>query len=165
MKPTRCLQVCAQEPGARLVPRGRCREVAVLRQDLQGAQGVPGRACSRFSAASRAHTRRWPGTLVPRHRSPWLCCTGALLTCCLPADGKTPAQSRCLQGNEFSYYMLLTSAFLLNHTSDTEQWTVYPWALSSCNQLSDADQLRPVRCPSTPQLLQLTEAEAAQSVC
>lgn len=61
-----------------------------------------------------------------------------------------PMPCSAAQGNEFSYYMLLTSAFMLNHTTDTEQWTVYPWALSSCNQLSDADQLRPVRIPSTP---------------
>ena len=53
-----------------------------------------------------------------------------------------------LQGNEFSYYMLLASAFLLNHSAATEQWTVYPWALSSCNQVSDAEQLRAVRCAS-----------------
>ena len=46
--------------------------------------------------------------------------------------------------------MLLASAFMLNHSAATEQWTIYPWALSSCNQLSDAEQLRPVRCASQP---------------
>ena len=46
--------------------------------------------------------------------------------------------------------MLLASAFMLNHSAATEQWTIYPWALSSCNQLSDAEQLRPVRCASRP---------------
>ena len=63
-------------------------------------------------------------------------CGGCLL-CWLSLQGMS-------QGNEFSYYMLLGSAFMLNHTAATEQWTIYPWALASCNQLSDAEQLRPV---------------------
>lgn len=50
-----------------------------------------------------------------------------------------------MQGNEFSYYMLLTSAFVLNHMAVRNEWTIYPWVHSNCNQLCDADQLRPVR--------------------
>jgi len=49
------------------------------------------------------------------------------------------------QGNEFSYYMLLTAAFVLNETERVGQWVLHPWLHSACNQLSDADQLRPVR--------------------
>ncbi|GAB4823870.1 hypothetical protein N2152v2_010916 [Parachlorella kessleri] len=51
------------------------------------------------------------------------------------------------QGNEFSYYMLITSSFMLNCSSEPEQWTVYPWVLNNMNQLSDADQLQPVQIP------------------
>ncbi|CAL8465154.1 g4689 [Coccomyxa elongata] len=51
------------------------------------------------------------------------------------------------QGNEFSYYMLLTSSFMLNHCERVQQWTIFPWVLSSCNQPDDAAQLRPVSIP------------------
>ena len=49
-----------------------------------------------------------------------------------------------MQGNEYNYYMLLTSSFILNHSEKPEEWTIHPWLLSNCNQLSDADQLRAV---------------------
>ncbi|DBB03564.1 TPA: hypothetical protein ACH3X3_010907 [Trebouxia sp. C0006] len=52
-----------------------------------------------------------------------------------------------VQGNEFSYYMLLTSSFILNNTERAEQWTVFPWMHSNCNQKSIADQLRGVAIP------------------
>ncbi|GLC38668.1 hypothetical protein PLESTB_000458200 [Pleodorina starrii] len=51
------------------------------------------------------------------------------------------------QGNEFSYFMLLASSFILNHTSEVAQFTVHPWLHSNCNHLTDADQLRPVAVP------------------
>jgi hypothetical protein len=41
--------------------------------------------------------------------------------------------------------MLLTAAFVLNETERVGQWVLHPWLHSACNQLSDADQLRPVR--------------------
>ena len=69
---------------------------------------------------------RWSKTNVRCH-----CCAGA--------------QGFEAQGNEFSYYMLIASAFVLNGVDAARQWTVFPWAHSSCNQPSDADQLRPVR--------------------
>ena len=52
-----------------------------------------------------------------------------------------------LQGNEFSYYMLLASAFVLNESEAAEQWEIHPWLHSNCNQLSDTDQLRAVSRP------------------
>ncbi|OEL22378.1 Carnosine N-methyltransferase [Dichanthelium oligosanthes] len=51
------------------------------------------------------------------------------------------------QGNEFSYYMLICSSFILNHTQEVNEWTIYPWIHSNCNSLSDNDQLRPVSFP------------------
>ncbi|XP_015693339.1 carnosine N-methyltransferase-like isoform X2 [Oryza brachyantha] len=51
------------------------------------------------------------------------------------------------QGNEFSYYMMICSSFILNHTQEANEWTIYPWIHSNCNSLSDNDQLRPVSFP------------------
>ena len=49
-----------------------------------------------------------------------------------------------VQGNEFSYYMLLTSDFILNACERAEQWTIYPYIHSNCNHRADADQLQQV---------------------
>ncbi|XP_030482582.2 uncharacterized protein LOC115699363 isoform X2 [Cannabis sativa] len=51
------------------------------------------------------------------------------------------------QGNEFSYYMMICSSFILNNTEDAGEWKIYPWIHSNCNSLSDSDQLRPVSIP------------------
>ncbi|XAR52821.1 hypothetical protein NMG60_11021106 [Bertholletia excelsa] len=51
------------------------------------------------------------------------------------------------QGNEFSYYMMICSSFILNHAQTVGEWTIYPWIHSNCNSLSDSDQLRPVLIP------------------
>ncbi|GMH11944.1 hypothetical protein Nepgr_013785 [Nepenthes gracilis] len=51
------------------------------------------------------------------------------------------------QGNEFSYYMMICSSFILNHAQSIGEWTIYPWIHSNCNSLSDEDQLRPVSIP------------------
>ena len=82
-------------------------------------------------------------------------CTGAGLgRLCLELTN----QGFEVQGNEFSYYMLLTSSFILNNTGRAEQWTVFPWMHSNCNQKSIADQLRGVgfcwTFPPPPSLFQ-----------
>lgn len=51
------------------------------------------------------------------------------------------------QGCEFSYFMLLTSAYMLNGIDRPLQWTIHPWVHSSCNQLSAEDQMRGVQIP------------------
>ncbi|CAL9235218.1 unnamed protein product [Arabidopsis halleri] len=51
------------------------------------------------------------------------------------------------QGNEFSYYMMLCSSFILNYTQLPGEWTIYPWIHTNCNSLSDDDQLRPISIP------------------
>ncbi|KAI3982422.1 hypothetical protein MKX01_041260 [Papaver californicum] len=51
------------------------------------------------------------------------------------------------QGNEFSYYMMICSNFILNHTEAVGEWTIYPWIHSNCNSLSDNDQLCHVSFP------------------
>jgi len=52
-----------------------------------------------------------------------------------------------VQGNEFSYFMLLCSSFVLNHTLEANQWTIFPWVHNSNNNISDEDQLRAVPVP------------------
>ncbi|KAL6609686.1 hypothetical protein ACP70R_039655 [Stipagrostis hirtigluma subsp. patula] len=61
------------------------------------------------------------------------------------------------QGNEFSYYMLICSSFILNHTQEANEWTIYPWIHSNCNSLSDNDQLRPVSFPDIHPSSRITE--------
>ncbi|EXC35008.1 hypothetical protein L484_017709 [Morus notabilis] len=51
------------------------------------------------------------------------------------------------QGNEFSYYMMICSSFILNHTEVAGEWKIHPWIHSNCNSLSDSDQLRAVSIP------------------
>ncbi|KAF3441352.1 hypothetical protein FNV43_RR15266 [Rhamnella rubrinervis] len=51
------------------------------------------------------------------------------------------------QGNEFSYYMMICSSFILNHSQNAEEWKIHPWIHSNCNSLSDGDQLRAVLVP------------------
>ncbi|RZC45323.1 hypothetical protein C5167_038268 [Papaver somniferum] len=89
--------------------------------------------------------------------------------CCLVPGaglGRLALEISCLgfisQGNEFSYYMMICSNFILNQTVfqthatelscfySTEavgEWTIYPWIHSNCNSLSDNDQLCPVSFP------------------
>ena len=52
-----------------------------------------------------------------------------------------------VEGNEISYHQLLTSSLMLNHTSSTEQYTLYPWATSFSNHVTRQDQLQKVMVP------------------
>ncbi|CAL5335430.1 unnamed protein product [Camellia sinensis] len=73
--------------------------------------------------------------------------------CLVPGAGlgRLALEISCLgfvsQGNEFSYYMMICSSFILNQTQTVGEWTIYPWIHSNCNSLSDSDQLRPVSIP------------------
>lgn len=51
------------------------------------------------------------------------------------------------EGNEISYHQLLTSSFILNHTTQAEEWCLHPFALSFSNVRSRDDQLRSVLIP------------------
>ncbi|KAD7117496.1 hypothetical protein E3N88_04764 [Mikania micrantha] len=74
-------------------------------------------------------------------------------TCLVPGAGlgRLALEISCLgfisQGNEFSYYMMICSSFILNQTQDVGEWTIHPWIHSNCNSLSDTDQLRAVSIP------------------
>ncbi|XP_042434135.1 carnosine N-methyltransferase-like isoform X1 [Zingiber officinale] len=74
-------------------------------------------------------------------------------TCLVPGAGlgRLALEISCLgfisQGNEFSYYMMICSNFILNYTQMAGEWTIYPWIHSNCNSLFDKDQLRAVSFP------------------
>ncbi|KAL0897165.1 hypothetical protein Bca101_081126 [Brassica carinata] len=74
-------------------------------------------------------------------------------SCLVPGAGlgRLALEISCLgfisQGNEFSYYMMICSSFILNYAQVPGEWTIYPWIHSNCNSLSDNDQLRPLSIP------------------
>ncbi|KAI0244324.1 hypothetical protein L0F63_004729, partial [Massospora cicadina] len=51
------------------------------------------------------------------------------------------------QGNEFSYFMLLASSFMLNKASAANQFTIFPYASAFSNHACIDDQLLPVQIP------------------
>ncbi|EJU01374.1 N2227-domain-containing protein [Dacryopinax primogenitus] len=51
------------------------------------------------------------------------------------------------QGNEFSYFMLLSSFFMLNRSPETNKWTIYPHIHSLSNLQSEASLLQPIMIP------------------
>ncbi|SNX87182.1 related to UPF0586 protein C9orf41 homolog [Melanopsichium pennsylvanicum] len=57
------------------------------------------------------------------------------------------AQGYSCQGNEFSFYMLLASHYILNKSSRVNQHTIYPFVHSSSNWRCADDMLRAVRIP------------------
>ncbi|XP_020576051.1 carnosine N-methyltransferase-like isoform X2 [Phalaenopsis equestris] len=74
-------------------------------------------------------------------------------SCLVPGAGlgRLALEISCLgfvsQGNEFSYYMMICSSFILNQTEAANQWIIYPWIHGNCNSLSDDDQFRPISFP------------------
>ena len=54
------------------------------------------------------------------------------------------------EGNEYSYYMLLTSSYILNHAQEPGEFVIHPWVHSNNNHLSDADHLRATPVPDVP---------------
>ena len=51
------------------------------------------------------------------------------------------------QGNEFSYFMLIASNFLLNNTERANQYTVHPYIHSFCNNFSEQDAFTAISIP------------------
>uniref|UniRef100_A0A1I8BS43 carnosine N-methyltransferase n=1 Tax=Meloidogyne hapla TaxID=6305 RepID=A0A1I8BS43_MELHA len=50
-------------------------------------------------------------------------------------------------GNEFSYFMLLTSNFILNACHEKEEFTIYPYVMDFSNSWCYDDQLKPIKFP------------------
>ena len=51
------------------------------------------------------------------------------------------------QGNEFSYFMLIASHFILNMTTKKEEFTVYPFIHNLSNNFTEAQLFREVKFP------------------
>ncbi|KAJ7352117.1 N2227-domain-containing protein [Mycena albidolilacea] len=51
------------------------------------------------------------------------------------------------QGNEFSHYMLLSSHFILNRTTEINAYTIYPYVHSFSNVASHEALMRPITIP------------------
>lgn len=69
------------------------------------------------------------------------------------------------QGNEFSYFMLLPSSFMLNQSSPQEPLAIHPWVHSSMNHLCDADMLRELHCPDVDPVEQASGSPGSMSMC
>eukprot|EP00741_Cyanophora_paradoxa_P008026 tig00001239_g7765.t1 len=52
-----------------------------------------------------------------------------------------------VEGCEWSYFMLLSSQFVLNRAPGSKAFAIYPWLHSMCNLVSVEDALRPVSVP------------------
>ncbi|SJX63325.1 uncharacterized protein SRS1_14145 [Sporisorium reilianum f. sp. reilianum] len=57
------------------------------------------------------------------------------------------AQGYSCQGNEFSFYMLLASHYILNKSTQVDEHVIYPFVHSSSNWRTADDMLRPIRIP------------------
>ncbi|KHJ75983.1 n2227-like protein [Oesophagostomum dentatum] len=55
----------------------------------------------------------------------------------------------CVEGNEFSMIMLMTSSFLLNACFKENEHVIYPFTLDKSNTWSYNDQTRPIYFPDT----------------
>jgi len=66
------------------------------------------------------------------------------------------------QGNEFSYFMLLTSNFLLNHGESAKSLRLFPFAEQSCNLVRLGDNVRPVLVPDVSPAEMLREREVEE---
>ena len=51
------------------------------------------------------------------------------------------------EGNEFSYFMLFTSYYILNGSDVNNQQKIFPWILETCNLISFNDQIKQVTIP------------------
>ncbi|KAJ1921261.1 hypothetical protein H4219_000862 [Mycoemilia scoparia] len=69
------------------------------------------------------------------------------------------------QGNEFSYFMLFSSNFILNYSLRKEQYAVYPYIHSLSNIISIDSQLRAVKIPDVlPQSMLGSNSQASFSM-
>ncbi|MEW5317360.1 MAG: hypothetical protein WDW38_008663 [Sanguina aurantia] len=112
-----------------------------------------GRICTEL--ASLFHT--WPaGQAPPRVLVPG---TGLARLCC-----EVASLGYAAEGNEFSYFMLLASSFILNQLSGPEEFTIHPFVLNACNHVGEADQARGLEIPDRHPS-ELVRGEGLLSMC
>lgn len=64
-----------------------------------------------------------------------------------------------VQGNEFDYFVILISSFMINARLSVNSYQIHPFIHDSSNQLSRASQLRSVSIPDIDQIEQLTNLQ------
>ena len=76
------------------------------------------------------------------------------------------ARGYVCEGNEFSYFMLISSGYILNQLREKECVTIYPWIDNPCNVRRAGDMLREVRIPDVPAVDMLAaNPESQLSMC
>ncbi|CAI2323507.1 unnamed protein product [Caenorhabditis sp. 36 PRJEB53466] len=70
-----------------------------------------------------------------------------------------------VQGNEFSFFMLLTSFFILNACKEVNQYTIYPFIFEKSNCWRYEDRLRPVSFPDKLLRAQQSSRSNSFSMC
>ncbi|AFZ79262.1 hypothetical protein BEWA_021080 [Theileria equi strain WA] len=95
-----------------------------------------------FEPLLDALKRRVP--IVDKSKRPKVLCPGSGL-------GRLPFEVLNLgyasQGNEFSYFMLIGSFFIINHSIKPKSLKIYPYCLDTSNRMTFKDQLQPVAIP------------------
>ena len=122
-----------------------CGDDASMATASNGGTAAAGPAnATATSAMPPSSASAAPEENVPRSNPPRVVVAGAGLgrLCC-----ELAALGYEAQGNEYSYYMLLTSSFILNHCQRRHQWRIHPWVHQTCNVINDDDQTRAVTIP------------------
>lgn len=70
-----------------------------------------------------------------------------------------------VQGNEFSYFMLFTSFFILNSCREAEQYTIYPFLFDKSNCWDSEDRLRGVKFPDRTLAAAIASRPNSFSMC
>lgn len=74
-------------------------------------------------------------------------------------------QGYTVQGNEFSYFMLFTSFFILNRCKEVDQFTIYPYLFDKSNCWKSEDRLRGVTFPDKTLASTITNRQNSFSMC
>ncbi|KAF1765833.1 hypothetical protein GCK72_005786 [Caenorhabditis remanei] len=74
-------------------------------------------------------------------------------------------QGYTVQGNEFSYFMLFTSFFILNCCKEVDQFTIYPYLFDKSNCWKSEDRLRGVTFPDKTLISSVTNRPNSFSMC
>ncbi|CAD7924039.1 unnamed protein product [Amoebophrya sp. A120] len=62
----------------------------------------------------------------------------------------------CGEGNEFSWHMMMMGDFILNCCDEPNMYTIYPWATSYKEKITDEGRLKGIRIPDVSVLRELT---------
>ena len=69
-----------------------------------------------------------------------------------------------VEGNEISYHQLLASHWILNHTSHSQMYTLYPFVFDFSNVFKREDQLKSIKVPDIHPGIELDHASQDQQL-